>query len=34
MDEEIADVIWIILVITAIILAILASNPSPMPIGW
>ncbi len=34
MDEEIADVIWVILVITALVLAILASNPSSMPMGW
>ncbi len=32
MDDEIEDLIWFVLVIAAIILAVLANNPSPIPI--
>jgi hypothetical protein len=32
MDDEIEDVVWFMLVIAALILAILANNPSPLPI--
>jgi len=32
MDEEIVDVLWFLLVVAALVLSVLANNPSPIPI--